>query len=187
MKWEKEINEAVQVIDNGGNILCPTDTIWGLSADATNEQAVEKVFQIKNRPATKSMIVLVSDLKMLQNYVEEIPANAIHLIEKSKTPTTIIYPKGKNLPKNVLAANGSIGIRIVEDDFCQVIIKKLGRAIISTSANLSGEEAPKKYSDISAAIKQNVDYQVRIIEKEVSKNAASSIYLIEGNELKQIR
>lgn len=187
MILNKEIQHAMQTIKNGGSILCPTDTIWGLSADATNEEAVEQVFQIKNRPANKSMIVLVSDLKMLQNYVDDVPAHAIHLIERSKNPTTIIYPKGKNLAKNVLAANGSIGIRIVNDDFCKSLIEKLNTPIISTSANLSGEDSPRNFNEVSTAIKNKVDYVVNLPEKNISTNTASAIYLIEGLNFKKIR
>ena len=187
MILENEINQALQIIKNGGNILCPTDTIWGLSADATNEIAVDKVFQIKNRPTNKSMIVLVSSIEMLKNYVEEIPQKALTLIKENQTPTSIIYPKGKNLAKNVLAANGSIAIRIVNDDFCKPLIEKLDRAIISTSANLSSKNTPSNFNEISLAIKTKVDYIINLPEKNISTNTASSIYLIEKDKFIKIR
>jgi len=182
-----EVNKAAEIIRNGGNILCPTDTIWGISAAANNEAAVDQVFQIKNRPANKSMIVLVADLKMLQNYVDEISAQAIHLIEKSKRPTSIIYPKGKNLAKNVLAANGSVAIRIVEDDFCKALIQELGEAIISTSANLSGAPNPTIFNEVSTEIKDKVDYVVNWKINDTTKNKASEIYLVEGSNVTKIR
>lgn len=187
MILQKEIEQAFQVIKNGGNILCPTDTIWGLSAAANDTEAVEKVFQIKNRPSNKSMIVLVNSIDMLTHYVEEIPAQALTLIKESQTPTTIIYAKGKNLAKNVLAANGSIAIRIVNDDFCKPLIEKLGEAIISTSANVTGALAPVNFMEISSAVKTQVDYVVNLPEKNISVNTASAIYLIEEGGFIKIR
>jgi L-threonylcarbamoyladenylate synthase len=182
----EEIEEASKVILRGDVILCPTDTIWGLSADARNEAAVDKVFEIKQRPNTKSMIVLVESLAMLENYVDHIPALALELIQNASRPTSIIYPKSKNLAQNVPAQNGSVAIRIVRQGFCHHLIQKLGFPIISTSANVSGSPSPENFSSIEEAIKMNV--QLCVDESlDESKEKASSIFLIEGNNIQQIR
>lgn len=181
------LNKSCDVLKNNGVLLCPTDTIWGLSADATNFEAVEKVFAIKNRPANKSMIVLVADLEMLSHYVEEIPEIALNKLKASTTPASIIYPKGKNLAKNVIAENGSIAIRIVQNEFCKQLIKQFGKAIVSSSANISNETAPKTFADINMKIKTEVDYIIPTQYENSTTNSASSIYLIENNSLIQIR
>lgn len=185
--YVKEIEKALDVLNEGGTLLCPTDTVWGLSADATNFEAVEKVFAIKKRPAEKSMIVLVSSVDMLQQYVEEIPKTAYHLLETYQKPCSIIYPKGKNLANNVLHANGSIAIRIVQDDFCKPLIDLFGKAIISTSANISGKPTPRSYNEIEEALIKEVNYCVDIPEKKNKIGQSSSLFLIEEGEVKQLR
>jgi L-threonylcarbamoyladenylate synthase len=186
MKLFKEIEKASEVILRGNVILCPTDTIWGLSADARNETAVDKVFEIKQRPTTKSMIVLVDSLEMLEYYVELIPNAAIELLQNASRPTSIIYPNAKNLAQNVPAQNGSVAIRIVNNGFCHDLIQKLGFPIISTSANLSGSPSPENFSAIEEAIKMNVQHCVDASLDE-STEKASSIFLINGNNIQQIR
>ena len=129
MSFEEEIKNAIAVLKEGGTILYPTDTIWGIGCDATNEKAIEKIFTLKNRNANKSMIVLVDDESRLQRYVKDVPSNAFDLIEFSERPLTIIYPKGTNLPPTVMAEDGSVAIRIVKDDFCKQLIRKFNFSI----------------------------------------------------------
>lgn len=181
------IEKAVQTIKKGGTLLCPTDTIWGISADACNEKAVDKIFQLKNRPKNKSAIVLVNSIEMLAKYVEEIPEIVKNKLKTIEKPTTFIYPKALGLPKNVVASNGSIGIRIVKNGFCYELIKQLGRPIVSTSANISNETSPSQFSEINPIIIKRVDFCVPQSEESHKVAQASSIYLIEREELKQIR
>lgn len=185
--WQEEINKAIAVLVNGGTLLCPTDTIWGISADATNENAVAKVFDVKERPANKSMIVLVSSMAMLEEFVASIPPRALEVLAEATRPTSIIYPKAKNLAANVTAANGSIGVRIVQDDFCRQLVEQFGKPIISTSANISNSPSPSTYSEIAEIIKSRVDYCIQHSEKEKERGHASSIFIIEDETVRQIR
>ncbi|WP_316807072.1 L-threonylcarbamoyladenylate synthase [Pedobacter agri] len=155
-----EINKALEVIKNGGVILYPTDTIWGLGCDATNAAAVDKLLKIKNRPAEKSLIVLLDVDSKLQSYVKEIPEVAYDLIEYAENPLTIIFSDAKNLADNVINADGSVGIRIVKHDFCTPLIQRFRKPIVSTSANLSGKPSPKFFDDIDPEILDAVDYVV---------------------------
>lgn len=165
------IAEALEVLKKGGVILYPTDTVWGLGCDATDPEAVEKIYRIKNRPDSKSLVLLASDLDMVARYVKEIPEMAVQLVEVNDRPMTIIYPDAiaaaagepadrHCLAHNVVAEDGTVGIRIPMMDFCVELVSRLGRPIVSTSANISGEPTPKKWSEISAAVKDAVDYTV---------------------------
>lgn len=165
------IAEALEVLKKGEVILYPTDTVWGLGCDATDPEAVEKIYRIKNRPDSKSLVLLASDLDMVARYVKEIPEMAVQLVEVNDRPMTIIYPDAITaaagepadrhcLAHNVVAEDGSVGIRIPMMDFCVELVSRLGRPIVSTSANISGEPTPKKWSEISAAVKDAVDYTV---------------------------
>lgn len=156
---QKEITEVVDVLQNGKIILCPTDTIYGISCDATNETAVEKVFEIKNRPKEKSLILLVSDIEMLKQYVE-INAPIERLIASFEVPTTVIYNHPKNIASNAVNENNTIAIRIPNHEFCKKLLKEFGKPIISTSANISGEKTPLIFADISSDITEKVDYIV---------------------------
>lgn len=185
--WQEEINKAIAVLREGGTLLCPTDTIWGISADATNEDAVAKVFEVKERPANKSMIVLVSSKAMLEKFVASIPPKALEILDQATRPTSIIYPQAKNLAANVSAANGSIGVRIVQDEFCMQLLEQFGKPIISTSANISSAPSPSTFSEIAEIIKSRVDYCIQHSEKEKESGQASSIYIIEEEGVRQIR
>lgn len=154
------IAEAVRVLRDGGTILYPTDTIWGIGCDATCEPAVEKVFALKGRPESKSPLLLASDLDMVARYVRQIPSIAIDLVEVNDAPMTIVYPGAQMLPPCVVAEDGSVGIRIPLNDFCRELVRKLRHPIVSTSANLSGEPAPASFGQIPDKIKQGVDYCV---------------------------
>lgn len=170
--------ELIEALQNGETILYPTDTIWGLGCDATNEQACQKVLEIKNRPSEKSFIVLMDSIQMLEKYVPEFHAICYDLIDFSTAPLTIIYPSAKNLAPAAVANNGSIAIRIPKDKTCLELIKKLKRPLVSTSANFSGEKSPEKYVDINIGIKKSVD-NILIQRKEEAMRHPSQIIKID--------
>ncbi|MBN2663284.1 MAG: threonylcarbamoyl-AMP synthase [Bacteroidales bacterium] len=186
--YDIDLELSLKALKDGKIILYPTDTIWGLGCDATNYEAVKKIYEIKQRVFSKSLIVLVNSIEKLQNYVDFIPPLAQEIILNHTKPTTIIYQNAKNLSKNILAEDGSIAIRIPDDDFCKNLIKKFGKAIISTSANISGKNPPSNFNDISDNIKNQVDYIVKWRQKDLSKTKASSIIIIKkDNTLEYIR
>lgn len=154
------LQEAVEVLRKGGVILYPTDTVWGIGCDATNEQAVARVFEIKRRSEAKSLVLLACDLDMVAKYIKQIPSIAIDLVEVNDAPMTIIYPGAQYLAPNAVAADGSVGIRIPLMEWCRQLVFKLGRPIVSTSANISGEPTPQRFSDIPQEIKDAVDFVV---------------------------
>lgn len=185
---EEEIKNALEVLRKGGTILYPTDTVWGIGCDARNKDAVAKVFKIKQREEYKSMVVLVCDETMVNRYVKDVPEVAWELLESAEEPLTIIYPDGRMLADKLIAADGSIGIRIVKDDFCNTLIHKFGKPIVSTSANISGEPTPMAFSDIKLDILNQVDYIVNYRQKEVNNTKPSSIIKVALNgEIKIIR
>jgi L-threonylcarbamoyladenylate synthase len=175
---EEEIKKAVEVLSLGGTLLYPTDTIWGIGCDATNYRAVEKVNKIKQRPELKSLIVLVESIEVLKQYVEQVPEVAIDLIQSVTDPLTIIYPKGRNLPRNLMAPDQSVAIRIPQNEFCQNLLKAFGKPITSTSANISGERSPLSFSKISDEIRDGVDYVVSFDQKVVHRPKPSTIVRI---------
>ncbi|NLA23546.1 MAG: threonylcarbamoyl-AMP synthase [Bacteroidales bacterium] len=172
---ENEIKNSLEVLRNGGIILYPTDTIWGLGCDATNEEACKKLNSLKHRDSSKPMIILVDSIAMIDAYTEIFPDIIYELIEFSDTPLTIVFPEGRNLPKSVMADDGSIGIRLVKHKFCKELIRKLRNPIISTSANLSEHYTPKAFSEISDEIKQMADYIVNYEQNSKNKKLASKI------------
>lgn len=168
------MEKLLETLKSGGTILYPTDTIWGIGCDATNVQAIQKIFDIKKRDENKSFIILVETVKRLQDLVD-VPEVAWDIIDLSEKPVTIIYEKAEGLPKELLAGDGSIGIRLIKDDFCKRLITKMNRPLVSTSANFSGEKSPMKFSDISAEIKNAVDFVVDDPEDKISEFSGSSI------------
>lgn len=173
MDAKSVIAEAVQVLRDGGVILYPTDTVWGIGCDATNERAVEKVFALKRRSGAKSLILLAADLDMMARYIRQVPSIAIDLVEVNDAPMTIIYPGAQYLAPNVVAEDGSVGIRIpycpeeaAADTrlggaaFCRELVRRFRKPIVSTSANISGEPAPGRFDEISAELRDAVDYVV---------------------------
>ena len=174
----EEIKKCVDVLRKGGTILYPTDTIWGIGCDATNEQAVQKVFDIKNRPSSKSMIILVAESNQVSFYAEA-PQVALDLVEYAERPLTIIYPKAKGIAHSLIAEDGSIAIRVVKDEFCKQLIHNLRKPLVSTSANISGELAPDNFYEISDSIKEKVDYMVNLKQQEVHKVSPSRIIKID--------
>ncbi|MEA2042530.1 MAG: L-threonylcarbamoyladenylate synthase [Bacteroidota bacterium] len=190
MKTEtkKEVGKIVKLLKSGAVIVYPTDTIWGIGCDATNTEAIKKLIRIKKRPRGKSMLLLADHISLAEMYTENIPDAAQSIAEESIEPITIIYPKGKNLAKEVLAEDESIGIRITEDPFCQLIIQQLNRPIVSTSANISGEKAPTQFSEISKVLIDKVDYVANHRRQEILKNKPSSIIKIsDSNEVTILR
>lgn len=158
MEMKEAVNEAVKVLKEGGVILYPTDTVWGIGCDATNEEAVKKVFEIKRRSGAKSLVVLAENLDMVAMHVREIPSMAVDLVEVNDAPMTIIYPGAEHLAPSVIAEDGSVGIRIPMHEFCIQLMHRLRRPIVSTSANISGEPAPDSWNAISDEIRQAVDW-----------------------------
>jgi len=175
-----EIQQTIDILNKGGLILYPTDTVWGIGCDATNEAAVKKVFELKRRQDSKALICLVSDLRMLQRYVYDIPEAAYDIIEYSTKPTTIIYDQPINLAKNLVAEDNTIGIRVASDEFCQKLIRKFKRPLVSTSANISGNPTPKSFREIGSEILKGVDYVVNL-QLEKNNSQPSSIIKI-GND-----
>lgn len=183
----EDIEECLAVLKQGGTILYPTDTVWGLGCDATNLKAVEKIYEIKERPPNKSMIVLVADPRDVLHYVSNLDLRVFDYLENLEKPTTVIYEGAIGLADNVINADGSIAIRIVKDPFCKHLIKRLQRPIVSTSANISGEEAPVVFDDISPLIKQRVDYVVKYKQDNTVPVSPSSIIRWNGGKVSIIR
>jgi len=179
MDYKEDLKKAVEVLQNGGLILYPTDTIWGIGCDAINPEAVKKVYDLKKRADSKSMLVLVENEVRLASYVEKVPELAYDLIDMSGKPLTIIYPKAKNLASNLIAEDGSIGIRVTREDFSKALCQKFRKPVVSTSANVSGEQGPRHFGEISQAIIDGVDYVVRYRQDETSNPAPSGIIKLE--------
>jgi L-threonylcarbamoyladenylate synthase len=185
--FKKALREAEEVLANGGVILYPTDTVWGLGCDATNSEAVEKIYKIKNRADSKSLICLVSDVAMLERHIEEVPEPAYDIIDFSEKPTTIIYDAPKGVAASVIADDNSLGIRVAKDKFCKYLITNFKKPIVSTSANISGAPTPKQFEEIDAKILSAVDYIVPL-QPEFNQGAASTIIKIKNNgEVRIIR
>jgi L-threonylcarbamoyladenylate synthase len=183
-----DINQALKILREGGLILYPTDTIWGIGCDATNVKAVERIYQIKQRQDSKAMLVLIDSDVRLGQYINEVPEIAWQLIEVMDKPTTIIYPGAKNLAENLIADDGSIGIRIVKDEFCQKLITQFRKPIVSTSANISGEESPRSFNEIPESIQKGVDYVVKWRQEDHATAKPSSIIKLGlGGQIKIIR
>ncbi|MEO8149187.1 MAG: L-threonylcarbamoyladenylate synthase [Bacteroidia bacterium] len=185
---ENDIQKCLEVLRKGGVILYPTDTVWGIGCDAKNEKAVQRIFEIKKRTDSKSLIILVDHENQLNKYVREVPAIAWDLIELAEDPLTIIYDDAGSMAPNVFAEDGSVGIRICKDEFCKKLIYKFGKPIVSTSANISGERWPENFSQITDEIKNAVDYVVTWRQNEMKKSKPSKIIKLKVNgEFKIIR
>ncbi|PTX18782.1 L-threonylcarbamoyladenylate synthase [Pontibacter mucosus] len=183
----KEIQAAEEEVLLGNVILYPTDTVWGIGCDAENAEAVRKIFKIKEREESKSMILLVADHNMLRNYVEELPEDFEEMVKQQERPTTYVFSNPKNLPQEVLASDGSVAIRVVEgDEFCHRLIRQVARPIVSTSANISGESAPKTFAEISEVLKKRVDFVVNWRQDEDMASNPSRIVKIEPDGSQRI-
>jgi L-threonylcarbamoyladenylate synthase len=185
MKADEQIKEEVfkclPVLKSGGTILYPTDTIWGIGCDATNEQAVKKIFEIKKREESKSMIILLDAPEKLNKYVKNVPELAWDLIEYSESPLTIVYRGAVNLAKNLISSEETIAVRIVKNPFCIELLRKFGKPVVSTSANISGTEAPLTFNNISDVVLKQVDYVVNLLSEKNKTGKPSTIIQIETN------
>jgi L-threonylcarbamoyladenylate synthase len=170
-----DIDKSIEILSAGGVILYPTDTIWGIGCDATNEKAVERIYRIKQRCDQKSMLVLLDNPNKIPSYINEMPELAWDLIELSDKPLTIIYSGAKNLAPNLIAPDGSIGIRISNNEFNQKLIQKFKKPLVSTSANISGSSSPLYFDDINQEIIDAVDYVVEWKQDDFTKSQPSSI------------
>lgn len=177
---QTEINNALKILKQGGIILYPTDTIWGIGCDATNFDAIEKIYKLKQRNESKSLICLVSDLKMLNYYIQNIPETAYDILKYANKPTTIIYDEPVRVSKNLIANDNTLAIRIVNDGFCNLLIKRLQKPIVSTSANISGQTTPKSFVKIDEQILKGVDYVVNLQHEKNEAKPSSIIKL--GND-----
>lgn len=184
----EDIKKACQVMSKGGIILYPTDTIWGIGCDATNAEAVRRVYEIKQRSDSKAMLVLVDSPVKVDFYVQDVPDIAWDLIELADKPLTIIYSGARNLAPNLLAEDGSVGIRVTNEEFSKRLCRQFRKAIVSTSANISGQPSPACFSEISEEIKSMVDYVVGYRQDEAGQPKPSSIIKLDkGGVIKIIR
>jgi len=172
---KEEIAKALKVIQDGGIILYPTDTIWGIGCDATNTEAIEKIFTLKQRDEAKSMIILLDNENKLESYVQEVPSIAYDLIEYAENPLTLVMPGAKNISPALIAADGSVGIRVAKHDFCQQLIQRLRKPLVSTSANISGKPSPQTFDEIEQGIIDGVDYVVTLEQHNTEKKKPSTI------------
>ena len=183
---KNEIEKSIEVLQSGKLLLYPTDTVWGLGCDATNVQAVKDVYALKNRVESKSLVILVASLEMLNDYIQDIPQEALKLLNSLEKATTIIYDHKQGLATNMIAADNTIAVRIPNHEFCKELIRKFGKPIVSTSANKSGEVTPKSFSDISKEITDGVDYIVDLEREKVSLKSSTILKLV-GDEVVIIR
>lgn len=184
----EDIKAALEVLQMGGVILYPTDTIWGIGCDACNAEAVKRIYTIKKRVDSKSMLVLMENAALLERYVDEVPEIAYDLIELTDKPLTIIYDGAKNLAANLIAEDGSIGIRITTEAFSSELIRRFKRPIVSTSANISGKKSPACFNEIDQEVIDAVDYVVKFRQNETKKAVPSSIMKLgKGGQIKIIR
>jgi len=178
---QTDIDKSLDVLKRGGVILYPTDTVWGIGCDATNKTAVERIYVIKRRNDARAMLSLVDGFDMLSAYVEDVPDVAAQLMQEATKPLSIIYPKAKHLAENLIANDGSIGIRIVQESFCRQLIEAFGKPLVSTSANISGEPTPGTFAEISEEIKTAVDYVVGWRQDDRQSATASSIIQLKAD------
>ncbi len=185
---KEDLLRAIEVLKAGGVILYPTDTVWGIGCDATNAEAVQRIYEIKRRAEQKAMLVLLENVSRLEAYVEIVPDMAWDLVDLSVKPLTIIYPKARNLAANLIGEDGSIGIRVTKEKFSEALCQRLRKPLVSTSANVSGERAAAMYCEISEEIKEAVDYIVEYRREEMGKAQPSSIIKLGvNNEVTVIR
>ncbi|MGJ5642192.1 L-threonylcarbamoyladenylate synthase [Formosa sp. S-31] len=184
---QKEVTNALNVLKQGGLILYPTDTVWGIGCDASNPEAVKKVFELKQREDSKALICLVADDRMLKKYIKKIPDAAYSILDISEDPITIIYDEPQNLAQNLIAEDNTIAIRIPNDDFCFQLMRRFNGAIVSTSANISGQPTPKSFKEIAPEILKGVDYVVNLHHEKKNGKPSSIIKLSNDGIVKVIR
>ncbi len=182
----EDIKKACEVLQAGGIILYPTDTIWGIGCDATNEAAVQRIYQLKQRADNKAMLVLIDNEVKLETYVSEVPDIAWELINVADKPLTIIYPKARNLAPNLLADDGSVGIRVTHEEFSRRLCQTYRKPLVSTSANISGELSPANFDEVSETIRAGVDYIVKWRQDDYTKAQPSGIIKLGKGGLIQV-
>ena len=182
-----EIKYTLKFLQDKKIILYPTDTVWGLGCDATDEIAIQKIFKIKQRDASKSLVILVDSLTMLKQYVDEVPLKVKEVLKDATKPTTIIYNNPKGLATNLIAEDNTVAIRIVQHEFCQNLIRQFGKPIVSTSANMSGKVTPMSFKEIETAILNDVDYVVNLQQNKKATQASRIIKILEYGELQILR
>ena len=187
MDINTEIHNAFEVIKNGGIILYPTDTVWGIGCDATNEEAVKKIYALKQREETKSMIVLLNGERMMYNVFKEIPEVAWQILDLSEKPTTLILDNPRNVAKNLIAEDNSLAVRIVKEPFCYKLMERMKKPLVSTSANISGMFTPKSFKEISPEIIKGVDYVVNLHHDKICDKPSTIIKLTLDSQVKVIR
>jgi L-threonylcarbamoyladenylate synthase len=187
MDLNSEIHKAFEVIQNGGIILYPTDTVWGIGCDATNADAVKKIYALKQREESKSMIVLMNGEKMMYNVFKEIPETAWQILDLSEKPTTLILDNPRNVATNIIADDKTLGVRIVKEPFCFKLMERMKRPLVSTSANISGMFTPKSFKEISPEIIKGVDYVVNLHHEKICDKPSTIIKLTNDSQVKIIR
>ena len=187
MDINQEVFNAYEVIKNGGIILYPTDTVWGIGCDATNPEAVAKIYQLKKRAETQSMICLMNGEKMMYNVFKEIPEVGWQILDLSENPTTLVLDNPRNVAPNLIAPGKTLGIRLVKEPFCFKLIKKKKKPLVSTSANISGEPTPKSFKEISPEIIKGVDYVVNLQHEKIAGKPSTLIKLTSDAQVKVIR
>lgn len=185
--FNNELKNTIAILQSGGLILYPTDTVWGIGCDATNTEAVEKIYQLKQREESKSMICLVVDDRMLKKHVKNVPDVALNIIDIAEKPTTIIFDSPQSLASNLIAEDNTIAMRIPNDDFCFQLLRKFNKPIVSTSANISGKPTPKSFKEIPQEILKGVDYVVNLHRDKKNENPSSIIKLNTDGLVKIIR
>jgi L-threonylcarbamoyladenylate synthase len=176
-----EVAKALKVVQDGGIILYPTDTIWGIGCDATNTEAVKKIYRLKQRDEAKSMIILLDTDNKLQSYVAEVPEIAYDLINYAENPLTLVMPGARNISPALISSDGSVGIRIVKNAFCEQLIQRMRKPLVSTSANISGKPSPQYFSQVEQEIIDGVDYVVDIDQHSMEIKTPSTIMRLEPN------
>ena len=185
--FSKEVSNCIEALSKGGLILYPTDTVWGIGCDATNEEAIQKVYALKSRKDSKALICLVANDAMLERHVEKVPEVAYDILDLAVKPTTIVYDKPKGIAKNAIAEDNTMAIRVASDKFCQYLINKFKKPIISTSANIAGTPTPKGFGQIDPIILKGVDYIVNLRQDEKSGKPSAIIKLSNDGTVKVIR
>ncbi|MBP4137630.1 MULTISPECIES: L-threonylcarbamoyladenylate synthase [Flavobacterium] len=183
----EEIHNAYEVIKEGGIILYPTDTVWGIGCDATNPEAVAKIYKLKQRAETQSMIVLMNGEKMMYNVFKDIPEVAWQIMDVSERPTTLILDEPRNVAQNIIAADNSLGVRLVKEPFCFKLLERMKKPLVSTSANISGQPTPIAFKDINPAIINGVDYVVKLNQDKIAGKPSTIIKLTKDSQVKVIR
>ncbi|MFD1315729.1 L-threonylcarbamoyladenylate synthase [Namhaeicola litoreus] len=187
MNFEENLQSALEALAKGGTIAYPTDTIWGLGCDATNESAIKQIYILKQREESKSLIIMVSSVEMLKTIVPTFDENILSFLKQQERPTTVIYSNPKGLAKNVLAVDGTVGIRWVHEPFCQQLIERFGKPIVSTSANISGEPSPTCFDDIDKTLLDKVDYVVNLHLDKKSGQSSIIVRWQTNEEIEYIR